>query len=108
MLNYAVIFATGVIRVLVGALADDSAEVREAASSALQENARWYAFVSFFFLIFFVIFMVFTHPKWCPIEHETILIGWTVRSMWFISYIKGIFSSSSSVFLFAWDFIHSK
>ena len=51
MLNYAVIFATGVIRVLVGALADDSAEVREAASSALQENARWYAFVSFFFLL---------------------------------------------------------
>mgnify|MGYP002775915562 FL=1 len=53
MLNYAVIFATGVIRVLVGALADDSAEVREAASSALQENARWYvSFVSFFSLLF--------------------------------------------------------
>ena len=55
MLNYAVIFATGVIRVLVGALADDSAEVREAASSALQENARWYiSFVSFFFSFIFL------------------------------------------------------
>eukprot|EP00250_Pteridium_aquilinum_P027034 c34055_g1_i1 orf=98-436(+) len=31
----------GVIRVLVGALADDSVDVREAACTALQENARW-------------------------------------------------------------------
>ena len=76
MLNYAVIFATGVIRVLVGALADDSAEVREAASSALQENARWYvSFVSFFFSFILLIFMVFTHLKCCEVEHETIIIG---------------------------------
>ncbi|KAH7352920.1 hypothetical protein KP509_19G069800 [Ceratopteris richardii] len=33
----------GVIGVLVGALADESVDVREAATSALQENARWNA-----------------------------------------------------------------